>query len=165
MDIITLALAKKYANQKFAEALSFGGFEIVAELPSENISTSTVYLLLKAITEEGNLYDEYIYTVNGDWERIGSTVETGATFTPDVSDEGIISWTNDKGLPNPASKNIKGPQGNSGVYVGRGDMPANYNIQIDIDGEPYHYVLLDSEKEEIINAILAELDEAEEMSV
>ena len=45
----------------------------------------------------------------------------GATFTPDVDDDGIISWTNDQGKENPAPKNIKGPKGDtgeSGVYIG-----------------------------------------------
>ena len=32
----------------------------------------------------------------------------GATFTPSVSTDGVISWTNDKGLPNPPSVNIEG---------------------------------------------------------
>lgn len=32
----------------------------------------------------------------------------GATFTPSVDDAGNLSWTNDKGRPNPATKNIKG---------------------------------------------------------
>ena len=35
----------------------------------------------------------------------------GATFTPSVDADGDISWTNDKGLPNPATQNIKGPAG------------------------------------------------------
>lgn len=39
----------------------------------------------------------------------------GATFTPDVSDEGVISWTNNKDLPNPQPKNIRGPQGPQGI--------------------------------------------------
>lgn len=38
----------------------------------------------------------------------------GATFTPAVSAAGVISWSNDKGLANPASVNIKGPQGPQG---------------------------------------------------
>lgn len=38
----------------------------------------------------------------------------GATFTPSVSDEGVISWTNDKGLENPTPINIKGQQGDTG---------------------------------------------------
>lgn len=32
----------------------------------------------------------------------------GATFTPFVDDNGNLSWTNDKGKDNPATKNIKG---------------------------------------------------------
>lgn len=35
----------------------------------------------------------------------------GATFTPSVDKDGNISWTNNKGLENPSSQNIRGPQG------------------------------------------------------
>lgn len=35
----------------------------------------------------------------------------GATFIPAVSGDGTISWTNNGGLENPASVNIKGPEG------------------------------------------------------
>lgn len=44
----------------------------------------------------------------------GGSGEDGATFYPSVSDEGVISWTNNKSLPNPTPVNIKGPQGNEG---------------------------------------------------
>lgn len=44
----------------------------------------------------------------------GGTGENGATFTPNVSNDGVISWTNDKGLENPSPVNIKGPQGPKG---------------------------------------------------
>lgn len=40
--------------------------------------------------------------------------EDGATFTPSVSTAGIISWTNDKGLPDPEPVNIMGPEGKQG---------------------------------------------------
>ena len=40
--------------------------------------------------------------------------ENGATFTPRVSAEGVISWTNDKGLANPTPVNIKGKDGEDG---------------------------------------------------
>lgn len=39
----------------------------------------------------------------------------GATFTPSVTEAGDLSWTNDKGLDNPATVNIKGARGNDGV--------------------------------------------------
>lgn len=40
--------------------------------------------------------------------------EDGATFTPSVSEEGVLSWTNDKKLANPDPMNIKGDKGESG---------------------------------------------------
>lgn len=40
--------------------------------------------------------------------------DNGATFTPNVDREGLLSWTNDKGLSNPQSMNIKGPRGDIG---------------------------------------------------
>ena len=43
----------------------------------------------------------------------GKPGEDGATFTPSVDAEGNLSWSNNKGLANPATVNIKGPQGGS----------------------------------------------------
>ena len=39
----------------------------------------------------------------------------GATFTPSVSETGDLSWTNDKGLENPTTVNIKGADGQDGA--------------------------------------------------
>lgn len=50
----------------------------------------------------------------------GDKGDSGATFTPDVSEAGVISWTNNKGLPNPESVNIMGPQGPQGVQGPQG---------------------------------------------
>lgn len=41
----------------------------------------------------------------------GAAGAPGATFTPSVSSNGDLSWTNDGGLPNPETVNIKGPAG------------------------------------------------------
>ena len=46
--------------------------------------------------------------------NIGGKGDDGATFTPSVSADGIISWTNDKDLPNPEPVNIKGVKGDKG---------------------------------------------------
>ena len=43
--------------------------------------------------------------------EIKRVVNVGATYPPAVSEEGVISLTNDQELPNPASVNIKGPAG------------------------------------------------------
>lgn len=42
-------------------------------------------------------------------------IPRGVTFTPFVSDAGEISWTNDGGLTNPATKSIKGQKGDTGI--------------------------------------------------
>jgi len=44
----------------------------------------------------------------------GADGADGVTFTPSVSAEGVISWTNDGGKTNPQSVNIKGPAGADG---------------------------------------------------
>ena len=41
----------------------------------------------------------------------------GAVFTPTVSSSGIISWTNNGGLTNPDSVNIRGPKGEKGDSI------------------------------------------------
>lgn len=50
-------------------------------------------------------------------ENVKKSVEkgnfNGATFIPNVDDDGNISWNNDKGLDNPKSTNIKGPKGDT----------------------------------------------------
>lgn len=41
--------------------------------------------------------------------------QNGATFTPNVSEDGMLSWTNDRELPNPEPVNIKGKDGKDGI--------------------------------------------------
>lgn len=52
--------------------------------------------------------------------NIGGNGDDGATFIPSVSADGIISWTNDKDLPNPEPVNIKGVKGDKGDKGDRG---------------------------------------------
>lgn len=85
---------------------------------------------------------------------------------------------------------IKGDKGDSGVYVGSGDMPEGYNIQIDPSGSPdisalptvsnddngkimqvvngkwsmSKMTLADDAKTEIVNAVLAALPNGDEVS-
>ena len=46
--------------------------------------------------------------------KIEAGTENGATFVPAVSETGELSWSNDRGLPNPAPVNLMGPQGPKG---------------------------------------------------
>lgn len=45
---------------------------VVQTLPTEDISTTTIYLVPKTTAEANNAYDEYIYVSNA-WEHIGNT--------------------------------------------------------------------------------------------
>lgn len=51
---------------------------------------------------------------NGKNGRDGIDGEDGVTFTPSVDSAGNLSWTNNGGLANPPTVNIKGPKGDSG---------------------------------------------------
>ena len=45
---------------------------VVQTLPTQDISTTTIYLVPKSASQTDNVYDEYIY-VNNAWEKIGDT--------------------------------------------------------------------------------------------
>ena len=61
----------------------------------------------------------------------------GGYYAPSVDDDGNLTWTASKtDMPAVDGANIKGPRGVSGVYVGSGDMPDGYNVQIDPNGTP-----------------------------
>ena len=67
-------------------------------------------------------YDVYIYDgVSGEWINNGTiqgakgdTGAAGTTFTPHVDVNGNLSWTNDGGLDNPTTQNIRGDTGAKG---------------------------------------------------
>lgn len=51
----------------------------------------------------------------------GITGTNGVTFTPHLSADGTLSWTNDGGLTNPVPVNIKGAKGDTGAQGAKGD--------------------------------------------
>ena len=76
-------------------------------------------------TDYNQLLDVFKKAINANYKDIvelksGST--NGATFTPNVDTQGNISWTNDKGLENPVSRNIRGPQGIQGPQGEQGPV-------------------------------------------
>lgn len=58
----------------------------------------------------------------------GSPGADGTTFTPTVSENGDLYWSNDDGKPNPATVNIKGPKGDKGEGA---DITIDANLDID----------------------------------
>ena len=81
--------------------------------------------------------------------NIGSSGDGGATFIPSVSADGVISWTNDKGLPNPKPVNIKGVKGDKGD---KGEDGADGYTPV--KGKDY---FTDSDKAEMVSSVIAAL--------
>lgn len=68
---------------------------------------------------------------------MGSSKKGGVVYTPSVSDDGVISWTNNGGLENPEPVNIKGADGKDGAAVLIDDTTGeNYSINVN-NGELY----------------------------
>ena len=77
--------------------------------PSDYVYTETETLTWKSLDERITELEK------GGTGGSGIDGEDGATFIPYVSESGIISWTNDKGLRNPEPVNIKGEPGKDGI--------------------------------------------------
>lgn len=60
---------KAYVNSLMSGALKRA---IVEELPTEDIDTNTIYMVLDETAAQGNVYNEYLY-INEAWELIGTT--------------------------------------------------------------------------------------------
>ena len=72
MDLMVLAMARKYMDKKVAELVSAGWTkEIVKELPTTG-NDKTIYMVEKTDYEGNIYYDEYMYT-NGRYDAIGTT--------------------------------------------------------------------------------------------
>lgn len=69
-----------------------------------------------------------------------TVIQPGATFIPSVSSDGVLSWTNDQGLENPAPVNVRGPAGAEG--------------KTPVKGTDY---FTETDKAEIVEAVIAEL--------
>ncbi len=82
----------KVANLNAAiSAIPKFAIKVVNALPSDEISTTTVYLLKTSTTESGNLYTEYIY-VDGAWEALGTqTLDLTSYATKDYVTDAIAN--------------------------------------------------------------------------
>ena len=61
--------------------------------------------------------------------------QPGAVFTPNLSESGDLSWTNNGNLENPSPVNIKGAQGEPGGKGDRGDDGATFTPSVSQAGE------------------------------
>ena len=85
-----------------------------------NSELNTEMYISEGLEAGEGFFDSYPADIITQWENEVQAVKDilldardsgeldGATFTPTVDDAGNLSWTNDKGRVNPATKNIKG---------------------------------------------------------
>ena len=85
-----------------------------------NSELNTEMYISEGLEAGEGFFDSYPADIITQWENEVQAVKDilldardsgeldGATFTPAVDDAGNLSWTNDKGRVNPATKNIKG---------------------------------------------------------
>lgn len=62
------------------QSMSSLQLQVVSQLPTQDISTTTIYLVPNSSGESQNIYDEYIY-VSAQWEKIGNTSISPTTYS------------------------------------------------------------------------------------
>ena len=89
-EIAATGLFKDIADlRKDITAIPKFKIEVVETLPKDNISGTTVYLVLEKPDSTGDLYTEYIY-VNGAWENLGKqTVDLSSYSTTEQMNTAI----------------------------------------------------------------------------
>ena len=111
-----------YADFDKSKALD-GEFQVVTANDPNVPSGKAVYIAFAAgdVRRLVSIEDIEQMVADGDFQGAPGTEgpegpkgKDGATFTPSVSAEGILSWTNNGNLSNPETVNIKGPQGKTG---------------------------------------------------
>ena len=72
--------------------------EVVENLPTSNISPTTIYIKKTSTTESGNLYTEYIY-VNDAWEELGTqTLDLSGYTTTEALNTALAKYTKTENL-------------------------------------------------------------------
>lgn len=89
--------------------------QIVETLPTENIDTNTIYLMLKEESFLNDYYDEYMY-INSRWELIGNTrVDLTNVYTKaEIDNKGFVTEERVNELITAAFDNI--PNAEEGSY-------------------------------------------------
>ena len=98
-DKLTQGTGIKIENNVISLDYSYDLFEVVTELPTENISDNKIYLVQDTDGGENNIFIEYIY-VNGQFEEVGkfkTTVDlTGYATEKWVGEQGYLTEVPDE---------------------------------------------------------------------
>ena len=96
------------APQLSIDSSSLANPKIGLKMPASLIAGTANTTESVAPTEMPSVTPVYGGDTLGNELSFKTKIPRGVTFTPSVSDAGEISWTNDGGLTNPATKSIKG---------------------------------------------------------
>ena len=148
---VVLLRNKPYGEEDFTQFVSNEFYFVINNnFLTETIGTEPTDENISIWYEEIENYvhsDEFKEECKGEDGAHGPAGEDGApgaTFIPSVSDEGVISWTNDGDLPNPESRNIKGPKGDDGndiynSYVNNSYWCGKSNQPEAIETRPFYF--------------------------
>lgn len=98
-------------------AISTINLLVVQTLPTQDISTTTIYLVPKTTSSTNNVYDEYIYVSNA-WEKIGSTeVDLSNYYTKSQTDDLLDNKQDTLTFDNTPTQNSNNPVKSGGIYT------------------------------------------------
>lgn len=118
------ALQDAFDNHKpLIMSAAFGGISGTLTMTASG-GTGSSPIFTGILYFPGDVCDLYgaVLQLNADSSKVTTIIgsinvkgDDGSTFTPSVSADGTLSWSNDGGLPNPDPVNIRGPQGEQGI--------------------------------------------------
>lgn len=125
-----------YKIRKSTASSSNAGAEIL--VGDTILHKSNLYTVLKV--DDSYVYLRKSYATikgdKGDKGDKGNRGNDGATFTPTVSDDGTLTWSNNGGLPDPSPVNIKGESGKRGTGI----YWSSHRQEVVVDGEVSYYL-------------------------
>lgn len=107
-----------------------GKFVIIETGNTNNPDNSKLYVR----TVDGSAPFEFVTDMSGASIK-GDKGEPGATYTPSIDTNGVLTWTNNGNLPNPSPVNLKGPSGTVSV-AGTQTLPAGSDASVTNSGTP-----------------------------
>ena len=116
---VALKYKGEYSSEityKVLDVVSYEGSSYVAiKETTGNLPTNTTYWGQMAQKgAKGDAGPQGETGEKGDQGNIGQRGPQGYTYTPSVSEEGVLSWSNDGGLSNPTAVSVRGPKGETG---------------------------------------------------
>lgn len=131
----TQTYTKEEVNSLINNISSFNAL-IVETLPTQNISSTTIYLIPKTDSENDDYYDEYLY-INNAWEMIGNTkIDLSNYYTKSESDAKYVANVQSTSS---TLGNINATKKTYSFYDGNGNIQTPTTIVTYEYGEAFYY--------------------------